>query len=99
MHAIIFLNDASFMLIFMQAEWERFLLEWFINYVAEPIMEVQVNVCFMLQMHKVLIPYFLALCITPATHSLEGTLMVCQLYLFLVLLFWTEKDAMRNENQ
>lgn len=27
------------------------------------------------QMHKVLIPYFLALCITPATHSLEGTLM------------------------
>lgn len=27
------------------------------------------------EMHKVLIPYFLALCITPATHSLEGTLM------------------------
>ncbi|KAH6780099.1 MATE efflux family protein [Perilla frutescens var. hirtella] len=27
------------------------------------------------EMHKVLIPYFMALCITPATHSLEGTLM------------------------
>ncbi|XP_057788474.1 protein DETOXIFICATION 46, chloroplastic [Salvia miltiorrhiza] len=27
------------------------------------------------EMHKVLIPYFLALCITPATHSLEGSLM------------------------
>ncbi|KAL3814094.1 hypothetical protein ACJIZ3_015362 [Penstemon smallii] len=27
------------------------------------------------QMHKVLVPYFLALCITPSTHSLEGTLL------------------------
>ncbi|XP_051138556.1 protein DETOXIFICATION 46, chloroplastic-like [Andrographis paniculata] len=27
------------------------------------------------EMHKVLIPFFLALCITPSTHSLEGTLM------------------------
>ncbi|GFP85924.1 mate efflux family protein 4 chloroplastic [Phtheirospermum japonicum] len=27
------------------------------------------------EMHKVLIPYFLALCITPSTHSLEGTLL------------------------
>ncbi|KAL2460086.1 MATE efflux family protein 4 [Abeliophyllum distichum] len=26
-------------------------------------------------MHKVLIPYFLALCVTPSTHSLEGTLL------------------------
>lgn len=29
------------------------------------------------QMHRVLVPFFLALCITPSTHSLEGTLMVC----------------------
>lgn len=28
-------------------------------------------------MHKVLIPYFLALAVTPSTHSLEGTLLVC----------------------
>lgn len=34
-------------------------------------------------MHKVLIPYLLALCITPSTHSLEGTLLVCWLYLML----------------
>lgn len=27
-------------------------------------------------MHKVIIPYFLALSITPITHSLEGTLLV-----------------------
>ncbi|CAK9142069.1 unnamed protein product [Ilex paraguariensis] len=27
------------------------------------------------EMHKVLVPYFLALCVTPSTHSLEGTLM------------------------
>ncbi|KAL6545988.1 Protein DETOXIFICATION 46, chloroplastic [Orobanche gracilis] len=27
------------------------------------------------EMHKVLIPYFVALCITPSTHSLEGTLL------------------------
>ncbi|XP_073307034.1 protein DETOXIFICATION 46, chloroplastic [Primulina huaijiensis] len=27
------------------------------------------------EMHKVLIPYFIALCITPSTHSLEGTLL------------------------
>lgn len=27
------------------------------------------------EMHKVLIPYFLALCVTPSTHSLEGTLL------------------------
>jgi Na+-driven multidrug efflux pump len=27
------------------------------------------------QMHSVLIPYFIALCITPSTHSLEGTLL------------------------
>ncbi|KAL3621288.1 Protein DETOXIFICATION 46, chloroplastic [Castilleja foliolosa] len=27
------------------------------------------------EMHKVLVPYFLALCITPSTHSLEGTLL------------------------
>ncbi|KAG8368186.1 hypothetical protein BUALT_Bualt15G0018900 [Buddleja alternifolia] len=27
------------------------------------------------EMHKVLIPFFLALCITPSTHSLEGTLL------------------------
>ncbi|XP_041998753.1 protein DETOXIFICATION 46, chloroplastic-like [Salvia splendens] len=27
------------------------------------------------EMHKVLIPFFLALCITPGTHSLEGSLM------------------------
>lgn len=29
-----------------------------------------------LQMHKVLIPYFLTLAVTPPTHSLEGTLLV-----------------------
>lgn len=33
-----------------------------------------------MQMHKVLIPYFLALVVTPSTHSLEGTLMVCCLF-------------------
>lgn len=27
------------------------------------------------EMHKVLIPYFIALCVTPSTHSLEGTLL------------------------
>ncbi|MBA0766440.1 hypothetical protein Gotri_015482 [Gossypium trilobum] len=29
------------------------------------------------EMHKVLAPYFVALAVTPATHSLEGTLLVC----------------------
>lgn len=28
------------------------------------------------QMHKILLPYFIALMITPTTHSLEGTLLV-----------------------
>ena len=28
-------------------------------------------------MHKILVPYFLALTVTPPTHSLEGTLLVC----------------------
>ncbi|WRX13716.1 hypothetical protein QQP08_006203 [Theobroma cacao] len=28
-----------------------------------------------MQMHKVLLPYFLALAVTPSTHSLEGTLL------------------------
>ncbi|KAG9145828.1 hypothetical protein Leryth_020863 [Lithospermum erythrorhizon] len=28
-----------------------------------------------MQMHKVLLPFFLTLCVTPSTHSLEGTLM------------------------
>jgi len=35
------------------------------------------------QMHKVLIPYFIALSITPPTHSLEGTLLVCSLHLYI----------------
>ena len=39
-------------------------------------------------MHKVLIPYFLALVITPPTHSLEGTLLVCLLTLKIVLKFF-----------
>jgi hypothetical protein len=34
-------------------------------------------VCMIVQMHKILIPYFLALMVTPATIGLEGTLLVC----------------------
>lgn len=34
-----------------------------------------------LQMHKVLIPFFLALAVQPSTHSLEGTLLVSPFFL------------------
>ncbi|KAJ3693965.1 hypothetical protein LUZ60_009445 [Juncus effusus] len=37
------------------------------------------------QMHKVLIPYFIALMVTPATHSLEGTLLAGRDLKFLSL--------------
>ncbi|XP_020096616.1 protein DETOXIFICATION 46, chloroplastic-like isoform X2 [Ananas comosus] len=36
-------------------------------------------------MHKVLIPYFIALMVTPATHSLEGTLLAGRDLRFLSL--------------
>lgn len=44
----------------------------------------------LMQMHKVLIPYFLALVVTPPTHCLEGTLLVYFLFssLMIFLLLW-----------
>lgn len=44
----------------------------------------------LMQMHKVLIPYFLALVVTPPTHCLEGTLLVYFLLssLMIFLLLW-----------
>ncbi|XP_027354546.1 protein DETOXIFICATION 46, chloroplastic-like isoform X2 [Abrus precatorius] len=35
------------------------------------------------EMHRVLIPYFIALAVTPPTHSLEGTLLVCSFHFLL----------------
>ncbi|XP_022853464.1 protein DETOXIFICATION 46, chloroplastic-like [Olea europaea var. sylvestris] len=40
-------------------------------------------------MHKVLIPYFLALCVTPSTHTLEGTLLVSWPCLILIVISFT----------
>lgn len=40
-----------------------------------------------IQMHKVLIPYYMALAITPPTHSLEGTLLVRMLSLCIFTSF------------
>jgi hypothetical protein len=41
-------------------------------------LKLVVNFVFViLQMHRILIPYFLALLVTPATVGLEGTLLVC----------------------
>lgn len=37
---------------------------------------------FSMQMRKVLIPYFMSLCVTASVHSLEGTLLVCLLKLY-----------------
>lgn len=49
-------------------------------------------------MHKVLVPYFLALFITPSTHSLEGTLLVCWSYLILfVISFSLLQREMRHK--
>lgn len=53
-----------------------------------------------MQMHKVLIPFFIALCVTPCTSSLEGTLLVSHstsessiFYLILCLSYFLLTDS------
>jgi hypothetical protein len=40
-------------------------------------LELIKSALYLQQMHRVLIPYFSALLVTPSVHSLEGTLLVC----------------------
>lgn len=55
-----------------------------------------------MQMHKVLLPFFLALVVTPSTHSLEGTLLVCQKFtskpaIFMILSYLVVAEKLKEE--